>query len=77
MFHINATTAGVLVILASSALAVTNANAATVTATASITDITSSLMSFSNNQYLSDASTPFQNGFDAGSVLQNASNDDS
>lgn len=71
MFHINATTAGVLAILASSALAVTNANAATVTATASITDITSSLLSFSNNQYLSDASTPFQNGFDAGSVLQN------
>ena len=45
--------------------------AATVTATASITDVTAMGLTLSNNSFLSDASTPFQSGFDTGSVLQN------
>lgn len=47
-----------------------NVYAASVSATASITDINTTLLSLSNNQYLSDASTPFQSGFNASSVLQ-------
>jgi hypothetical protein len=47
------------------------AHAATVTATSSVTGISSSLLTLSNDQYLSDASTPFDSGFDASSVLQN------
>jgi len=46
------------------------AEAASVSATASITDMSSSLLSFSNDQFLSDASTPVQSGFDASSTLQ-------
>lgn len=46
-------------------------HAASVSASAAITGISSSLLALSNNQYLSDASTPFQSGFDASSVLQN------
>ncbi|MFO1435537.1 MAG: VPLPA-CTERM sorting domain-containing protein [Gammaproteobacteria bacterium] len=52
------------------ATAGSQAQAATATATASITDRTSSLLTFSNDQFLSDASTPFNSGFDAGSVMQ-------
>ena len=73
MFHKKSITVGMLAILAGTALAAGSANAASVAATASITGITGSLLSFSNNQYLSDASTPFQSGFDASSVLQNYS----
>lgn len=47
-----------------------NAYAASVTATASITDLHTTLLTLSNDQYLSDASTLLQNGFDASSVLQ-------
>lgn len=73
MYHRNVTKAGALALVVSSALSLNSAHAASVSATASITDISGSLLSFSNHQYLSDASTPFQNGFDAGSVLQNYS----
>lgn len=65
------TTVGVLAVLAGQVLTIGAAHAASVSATASIIDRTSSLLSFSNDQFLSDASTPFQSGFDAGSVLQN------
>lgn len=47
-----------------------NAFAASVSATASVTDLRVTLLTLSNNQYLSDASTPFDSGFNAGSVLQ-------
>jgi hypothetical protein len=49
------------------------AQAATVSATASVTGVTATLLELSNDQYLSDASTPDQSGFDASSVLQSYS----
>ena len=46
------------------------AQAATVTASASVLDLSVSLLTLSNDSFLSDASTPFQSGFDTGTVLQ-------
>jgi hypothetical protein len=45
------------------------AHATAVSATASFTDMTLSLLTASNHQYLTDASTPFESAFDAGGVL--------
>lgn len=47
-----------------------SAEAATVSATASITDLSTTLLSLSHDEYLSDASTPLNSGFDASSTLQ-------
>lgn len=47
-----------------------SAEAATVTANASILDLSvSSNLTLSNDQYLSDAATPYDSGFDTGSTL--------
>jgi hypothetical protein len=46
------------------------AQAAAVSATASITDVSTSLLQLSNDLYLNDASTAFQSGFSTGTVLQ-------
>jgi hypothetical protein len=45
--------------------------AAAVSATASFLDLSVSNLTLSNDQYLNDASTPFDSGFSAGSVLEN------
>lgn len=45
------------------------AHATAVTATSSITDLTSNRLSFSNNQYLLDASIPNQSAFEVGGLL--------
>jgi hypothetical protein len=59
-------------VIASLGLLSVNANAASVSATAQIFGIDGgSLLSFSNNQYLTDVSTPYHSGFNAGSTVQN------
>lgn len=64
-------TLGALAVVSGS-LAAGEAHAASASATASVLNIDGgTLLSFSNDQYLSDASTPFENGFDASSTLQN------
>lgn len=60
--------------LVSVTIAAGEAHAASASATASIINLDGgTLLSFSNDQYLSDAATPFQSGFDAGNTLQNYS----
>ncbi|HET8708589.1 MAG TPA: VPLPA-CTERM sorting domain-containing protein [Pseudomonadales bacterium] len=56
-------------VLAAGLLSV-NVHAAAVSATASIMDLSGTLLNFSNDQFLSDASIPSQSGFDASTVLQ-------
>lgn len=62
--------AAALVLLVCTCAGSLSAQAAAVSATASITDVTTSLLQLSNDQYLSDASTPLHSGFNTGSVLQ-------
>ena len=49
----------------------TAAHAATVTANTSVVDLSGTLLSFSNDQFVSDASTPYQSGWDTSVTLQN------
>jgi len=67
------TVAGAAILAGGAVLFAGAGHAAAVSATTSIfdRDFGSSLLSFSNDQYLSDASTPYNSGFDASSVLQN------
>jgi hypothetical protein len=60
----------VLVALGCACIGSQAAQAAAVSATASITDVTTSLLTLSNDQYLNDASTPLHSGFSTGTVLQ-------
>jgi hypothetical protein len=67
----------VLVVLGCACAGSLPARAAAVSATASITDITTSMLQLSNDQYLNDASTPFHSGFSTGTVLQSYDFNDS
>lgn len=59
-------------IIASLGLMSIDANAAAVSATAQIFGIDGgSLLSFSNDQYLTDVSTPYNSGFNASTTIQN------
>jgi hypothetical protein len=61
-----------IAVLAGAGLLSANAHAASATASAGIFGIDGgALLTFSNDQYLSDASTPLHSGFNASSVLQN------
>ena len=63
--------AGAIALVAGAQLLSTSAHAAVASATASILGIDGgSLLTFANDQYLSDASTPASSGFDASSTLQ-------
>lgn len=66
------TTMGAAALLAGSMLFAGEGHAAATSATTSVfdRDFGSTLLSFSNDQYLSDASTPFDSGFNAGSTMQ-------
>ncbi|HEY3700524.1 MAG TPA: hypothetical protein VGK97_14405, partial [Spongiibacteraceae bacterium] len=64
--------AGTIALIAGANLLSTQAHAAAAAATAGIFGIDGgSLLTFSNDQYLSDASTPLHSGFNASSSLQN------
>lgn len=59
-------------IIAATPLLSINAHAATASATAQIFGIDGgALLSFSNDQYLTDASTPYHSGFNASNTIQN------
>lgn len=63
---------GAAAVLVGAGLLSIDAHAASVTASAGIFGVDGgALLSFSNNQYMSDASTPLHSGFNASSVLQN------
>ncbi len=47
-----------------------NVEAASVTASMGISDIQTTLLTLSNDQFLTDIATPFQSAFDTGTVLQ-------
>src|SRR3569833_2602919 len=63
---------GALAVMTGALLTAGAAQAGSAAATASILNLDGgALLSFANDQFLSDASTPFQSGFDASSTLQN------
>lgn len=61
-----------IVLLAGATVLSTNAHAASASATAQIFGIDGgTLLSFSNDQYLTDVSTPYHSGFNASGAIQN------